>query len=125
MVSKQARKGIMLILGAIICLCVGSAFAAPSGIGAVASNVTGNLLNVAKLITAGAYVAGFGFAVGAIVKFKAHKDNPTQIPISMPIALLFVAAALIFIPSVFKSTGGTMFGTGQSGIGKVSGISSF
>jgi hypothetical protein len=25
----------------------------------------------------GAYIAGFGFAVGAILKFKAHKDNPT------------------------------------------------
>jgi intracellular multiplication protein IcmD len=42
------------------------------------------------------------------------KDNPTQIPISMPIALLFVAAALIFVPSVFKSTGATLFGDGAS-----------
>jgi hypothetical protein len=42
------------------------------------------------------------------------KDNPTQIPISKPIALLFVAAALIFVPSVFKSTGATLFGDGAS-----------
>ena len=42
------------------------------------------------------------------------KDNPTQIPISKPIALLFVAAALIFVPSVFKATGGTLFGDGAS-----------
>jgi len=41
---------------------------------------------------------------------KVHKDNPTQIPVGMPIALLFVAAALVFMPSVFKSTGGTLFG---------------
>jgi len=123
MISKQTKKGIMLLIGAMLCLCVGSAFAI-SGIGSVASNVTTNLGNVAKLITAGSYVAGFGFAVGAIVKFKAHKDNPTQIPISMPIALLFVAAALIFIPSVFKSTGITLFG-GTSGVGKISGITSF
>lgn len=27
--------------------------------------------------SSGSYVAGFGFAVGAILKFKAHKDNPT------------------------------------------------
>lgn len=26
----------------------------------------------------GSYVAGFGFAVGAILKFKAHKNNPTN-----------------------------------------------
>ncbi len=117
------KKGIMLLVGAILCLGVGTAFAI-SGIGSVASNVTTNLGNVARLITAAAYVAGFGFAVGAIVKFKAHKDNPTQIPISMPIALLFVAAALIFIPSVFKSTGVTLFG-GTSGVGRISGITSF
>jgi bacteriocin-like protein len=27
--------------------------------------------------SAGAYIAGFGFAVGSVLKFKAHKDNPT------------------------------------------------
>ncbi len=120
----MSKKSIMILVGAILCLCAEAVFAAGSGIGSVAQNVTGNLANIAKLITAGAYVAGFGFAVGAVVKFKAHKDNPTQIPISMPIALLFVAAALIFIPSVFKSTGVTLFGT-TSGVGKVSGLSSF
>ena len=37
--------------------------------------------SIAKAITAGAYVAGFGFGIAAIAKFKAHKDNPTQIHI--------------------------------------------
>lgn len=125
MISKQTKKGIILFLGAIFCLCAGTAFAAAaSGVGLVAANVTSNLANIAKLITAGSYVAGFGFAVGAIVKFKAHKDQPTQVPIGIPIALLFVAAALIFIPSVFKTTGLTLFGT-TSGVSRVSGIASF
>ncbi|MEO8401543.1 MAG: type IV secretion protein IcmD [Gammaproteobacteria bacterium] len=124
MISKQAKKGLMLLAGAVLCVCAGSVFAAGSGIGSVAANVTGNLGAIAKLITAGAYVAGFGFAVGAIVKFKAHKDSPTQITIGQPIALLFVAAALIFIPKVFSTTGVTLFG-GTSGVGKISGISSF
>src|SRR5438046_1769388 len=98
MISKQTKRGLLLLAGAILCLSAGAALAV-SGIGGVAANVTGNLANVAKLITAAAYVAGFGFAVGAIVKFKAHKDNPTQIPIGQPIAFLFVGAALIFAPS--------------------------
>ena len=29
------------------------------------------------LITGGAYLAGLGFAIFAVLKFKAHKDNPT------------------------------------------------
>ncbi|HSW69641.1 MAG TPA: type IV secretion protein IcmD [Gammaproteobacteria bacterium] len=129
MISKQMKRNIMLFIGAFLYLCVEVAFATSGaetgggGIGKVASNVTGNLADIAKLITAGSYVAGFGFAVGAIVKFKAHKDTPQQIPLGQPIAFLFVGAALIFIPSVFKTTGTTLFGSGTAG--KVSGITSF
>jgi hypothetical protein len=37
-------------------------------------------------------------------------DNPTQIPIGTPIALIFIAAALIFLPTIFNVAGGTIFG---------------
>jgi intracellular multiplication protein IcmD len=67
------------------------------------------LSDLAKLITAGSYVAGMGFAIGAILKFKAHKDNPTQVPISMPIALIFIAAALIFAPSVYNGAANVLY----------------
>lgn len=70
-----------------------------------------SLANLAKLITASSYVAGFGFAIGAILKFKAHKDNPTQIPIGTPIALIFIGAALIFIPTILSASGATLFGS--------------
>ncbi len=118
-------KRVILALLALTCFVVGtSALAAVSGVGSVAATVTGNLANVARLITAASYVAGMAFAVGAVVKFKAHKDNPTQIPIGTPIALLFVGAALIFIPTVFKVSGATLFG-GSGAVAGVSGIASF
>src|SRR4029078_3244189 len=94
------------------------------GVGDVAANVTGNPTNIAKLITAASYVAGMAFAVGAIGKFTAHKDNPTQIPIGTPIALLFGGAALIFAPTVFKVSGSTLFGASGT-VGGVSGVASF
>jgi intracellular multiplication protein IcmD len=123
--NKIVLKTIILCLGALTCFVLGvDAFAVTSGIAGVASQVTGNLGGVAKLITAGSYVAGMGFAVGAVVKFKAHKDNPTQITIGQPIALLFVAAALMFIPSVFKTAGGTLFGA-SGGVAGISGVQSF
>ncbi|MHB1946482.1 MAG: type IV secretion protein IcmD [Gammaproteobacteria bacterium] len=120
-------KHLILIMGALICLCLGAeVFAAgnSAGIGGVALKVKNNLSSIAKLITAMAYVGGMAFAIGAIVKFKAHKDNPTQIPIGTPIALLFIGAALIFIPSVFSTAGGTLFGSSGTVAG-VSGITSF
>lgn len=124
--NKKVIKKVVLLLAGLTCFGFGTAALAVvnSGLGGIAGQVTSNLGNVAKLITAASYVAGLAFGVGAIVKFKAHKDNPTQVPIGMPIALLFVGAALIFIPSVFKSSGATLFG--QSGtVAGVSGVTSF
>jgi len=84
-------------------------------LGGMASSITKSFTNLAKLITAGSYLAGLGFSVGAIMKFKQHKDNPTQIPIGTPIALVFIASALLFLPTILGVTGQTMFGgTGQT-----------
>jgi intracellular multiplication protein IcmD len=120
-------KKVSMALLSLVCLSIGAVALAQTGsmgVGAVAAKVTGNVANIARLITAASYVAGMAFAVGAIVKFKAHKDNPTQIPIGTPIALLFVGAALIFIPTVFRVSGQTMFGaSGQ--VSNVSGLTSF
>ena len=77
----------------------------------MAGNITESFGNVAKLITAGSYIAGLGFAVGAIIKFKAHKDNAAQVPIGQPIGLVFIAAALLFLPTILSITGQTMFAT--------------
>jgi len=98
--------------------------ASSGGISDVADTVTSNLTGVAKLITAASYVAGLGFAVGAILKFKAHKDNPQQIPIGTPIALVFIAAALLFLPSLMKSAGKTLFSSGGQTAG-VAGTTDF
>jgi intracellular multiplication protein IcmD len=117
--NKKLVKKIVLWVGGLTFLGMGTAALAVSGVGSIAANVTSNLGNIAKLITAGSYTAGMGFAVGAIVKFKAHKDNPTQTTIGVPIALLFIGAALIFIPSVFATSGATLFGTS----GNVAGVS--
>jgi intracellular multiplication protein IcmD len=82
----------------------------------VSNQIKTNFKSLAELITAAAYIAGFGFAFAAILKFKAHKDNPTQIPVGTPIALLFIAAALIFLPSILTMGGKTVFGNnGKAG----------
>ncbi len=116
----------LLIASALFALGteVWAASTSGSGIGVIAANVTSNLSNVAKLITAGSYVAGMAFAVGAIAKFKQHKENAQQTPLSTPIVLLFVGIALIFIPAIFKSGGGTLFGSSGER-SRISGMTSF
>lgn len=80
------------------------------GLAVVANNVVGSMSGMAKLITAASYVAGLGFAMAAIFKFMAHKNNPTQITIGNPIAMLLIAAGLLFMPSLFEAAGKTLFG---------------
>ena len=122
--GRIQRVAVLFILSLVSFFFGTEVFAASgSGIGGVAAHVASNLSSIAKLITAGSYVAGMGFAVGAIVKFKAHKEQPQQVPVGTPIALLFVAAALLFAPSVFKVSGQTLFGSGQ--VGGISGTVSF
>lgn len=120
--KPRKTKYIWLFLGSLFCLgLVATVFAGSSpqsvslfasGIGGMATRATGSIKGLASLITAGSYAAGLGFAVGAIVKLKAHKDNPTQVPLSAGIALLGIAVLLTFIPTTLKSTGGTVFGSG-------------
>lgn len=85
--------------------------AAGTTLGNMASSITKTFSSIGLMITGGSYIAGLAFSIGAIMKFKQHKDNPTQIPIGTPIALVFIAAALLFLPSILSVTGTTMFGS--------------
>lgn len=106
---KLGYKGMAIL--ALLCFSA-AASAAVTSLGSMASTIVSSFANLTKLVTAGSYLAGIGFAVGAIMKFKQHKDNPTQIPIGTPIALTFIAAALLFLPTILGVAGGTMFGQG-------------
>lgn len=125
MIKITARKSISFLLTTTLTLFSTSLFADTAvTLSGVANNITSSMGSLAQLITAASYVAGMGFAVGAVLKFKAHKDNPTQIPIGTPIALIFIAAALIFLPQIFTVTGGTLFGSGAA-TGTISGVTTF
>ena len=80
-------------------------------LGTVAQNITSTMQNVELLITAASYVAGVGFALMGLLKFKAHKDQPQQVPLSQPIVLLAIAAGLLFLPSLMTTAGATIFGS--------------
>jgi intracellular multiplication protein IcmD len=113
-VENQAIKRLLMINFTVAGLLIwGSVIAGSSlTLGGMASTITQSFESLTKLITAGSYLAGLGFSIGAIMKFKQHKDNPTQIPIGTPIALVFIASALLFLPSILGVAGATMFGSG-------------
>ncbi|WP_051546079.1 hypothetical protein [Legionella lansingensis] len=111
----QRVKGIVLFTAYLVLIAFASdVLAGQKSFGNMASSVTDSFTSVAKLITAGSYLAGLAFAIGAIMKFKQHKDNPTQIPIGTPISLVLIAAALLFLPSILGVTGQSLFGESGS-----------
>lgn len=113
MFKKASRYKGCAVLGLYL---LGSLFAvanaASSGqsLGDIATNVKGNLGAVEQLIVALCYIGGIAFAGAAIMKFKQYKDNPQSGTLGQPIALIFIAAALVWLPQIIKTSGTTVFG---------------
>ena len=115
--NKSNWMKLLLFVSSMALFYVGSAYAEASGSGSmgdVAGTIVTSFTNVGKLMVAIAYLAGFGFTIAAIFKFKQHKDNPTQIPMGTPIALLVIGISLVFVPGVIKM-GGTTAGLSDAG----------
>ena len=74
--------------------------------GGMAGNLNSQFTAIGNLMLNTAYIAGLGFGIAAIFKFKQHKDNPTQVPIGTPFALLAVSVLLVFL-SVYGQSAAT------------------
>lgn len=86
-------------------------------LGDIALNVTSSMSGLAKLITAVSYVAGIGFAMMGLLKFKAHKDNPTQVHLSQAFVLIVISVGLIFLPNLISTGGTTIWGEQANQVG--------
>ncbi|MFZ6639478.1 hypothetical protein ACO0LL_07015 [Undibacterium sp. TC4M20W] len=83
-------------------------------IGQVAMTASDSINGVQVMIQGACYMAGVALAGGSMFKFKAHKDNPQQTPLSTPIVMLAVAAGLLYLPSLMSSAGQSLWGGSQS-----------
>lgn len=83
-----------------------------TNIDGLATNLANAFSGISKIVMGIAYVGGIGLVMAAIFKFKAHKDNPAQIPLGTPMVMLIVGAALIYMPTILKVVGDSVFGAG-------------
>lgn len=108
------RKGYIYLLIAAAFFVAGTCFAQAAGggenLGAIATRVTESFSGIGTLMIAVSYLAGIGFVIASIFKFKQHKDNPTQIPLGTPLALLVLGIILVFLPLIFEPAGQSIFG---------------
>ncbi|MBF13702.1 MAG: hypothetical protein CMF46_05010 [Legionellales bacterium] len=96
--------------------------ATTSNFGGMAATVTSQMASFGSLLVSAAFVAGIGFTVVALFKFKQHKDNPTQVTIGTPAMLLFIGIFLIYLPNLISSGGATV---GMSTMGDADGSLTF
>jgi intracellular multiplication protein IcmD len=83
-------------------------------IGGMANMLRGSFSKIASLMIALSYVAGIGFGITSIFKFKQHKDNPQQVPIGTPFAMMAISVLLIFLPAIYAPAGISVFGTTEA-----------
>lgn len=86
-------------------------------LGDLADIMIGNLDPIVRLLSGLSYVIGIGFALVALLKFKQHKDNPQQTPLSNPVLMIFIAAAMIWLPQTFGAVATSVFGTTDGATG--------
>ncbi len=67
-------------------------------LGELAGNILIPTTGLGNLVVLASYVAGVGLILGAILQYRAHRENPQQIRLSTPVALLILGLALIIIP---------------------------
>ena len=115
------NKGFFLLLSVILGMLFTHASHAMT-LGTMASTITGSFEQLTKLITATSYLGGIAFFIGAIMKFKQHKDSPTQIQIGQPIGLTFIGASLLFLPTMLDIAGATMFGASGGSVAGPTGV---
>ncbi len=96
-----------LLLSACFCLFATQGFAADAG--TVATNTNEILDNIIAIIMAILYIAAIGVFVSATMKYRIHRQNPQQIPLSTPLTELVLAIVLAAIPTVSKITNGELF----------------
>lgn len=118
---QAISRGLIFLLIAAACFYAGNALAQDdtTGIAGIAGRVTGLAGTLAKMMIAISYIAGIGFVIASLFKFKQHKDNPTQIPLGTPLALLIIGIILVFLPAIFTPVGQSIFGTGATPAGTV------
>ena len=113
MLSKKIMKSALSMCLGMMGFYITNALAA-NDIAGIANTITGSFESIGKLMVATAYLAGFGLTIGAIFKFKQHKDNPQQTPMGIPITMLLVGIALIFLPNIISPAGTSIFGEGAT-----------
>lgn len=64
---------------------------------------------ISIMVGGAGYLGGIAFGAAAALKFKQHRDNPTQVSIGFPLVYLTIAVGLVYMPSLLSEGRNTLF----------------
>lgn len=112
--GAMPQLGLLALSWAGAMMVSGDAEAAKT-IGEISQNVASSMQGAAVAVNAIAYISGGVLCLVGLFKFKSHKDNPRDVPLSTPIFYIGLAAACLFLPEVFGTGAKTLWGDGARG----------
>lgn len=88
----------------LITLITSSAYAAdgPPSLGGASANVLQPLGIFTSALYNICYIVGTAFILGSFIRYKEYRQNPSETPISRPIAVFLFGVVLIAIPVIAK-----------------------
>ena len=113
--ARKLAKPLSCIVGLGLLVTSALSFADdPITISAIASNMSNTVTYAVEIMSAGALAWGIVLIVIGILKFKAHKDQPTQIPLSTGLMYLCVGAGLTMVPILIPTFNQALIGPNAS-----------
>ena len=106
------KRAILMMLATAALLLAGPVMAQDNTVGGIAERIQGQLGAFADLLTGAMFLVGIGLGAMAVLKFKAHNDNPQQNRISTPIVLAVASACLIGLPAYLTYMQNSIVGEG-------------
>jgi hypothetical protein len=92
--------GLLLLTGVALAAQSGELPSTGMSIGSFANELMGPAKLLTKVFEDVALVAGVGFLFAALVQYKAHRENPSQVRLSKPVSYVFFGVVLILFPFV-------------------------
>lgn len=77
----------------------------------VATTLSSTVSQIGKILTNVALISGIGFICVSFFKLHAHKNNPTQVPLSHGISMLVIGGGLCVFPFLIGGVAKAGFGT--------------
>ena len=113
MFTKQTKKNVILGFSALF-------FSGPIyantcstddayGLKRVLVNLYCSFDPISIMLGGAGYLGGIAFGAAAALKFKQHRDNPTQVSIGFPLVYLTIAVGLVYMPSLLSEGRNTLF----------------